>query len=181
MWFSILLTISATLSFISVITPPQPNHFVKNVSAVDPKIDPQHQEVLSRWLKTKPQFRLANELQDADKEGVAFYRQDWGKGFNPYYAVGDFNRDRRKDFAVLVVDSRKSAEEGFAIAIFNAPFNKKSRPNYFESGYEGVSRCFIAYDQMVRGRLFLGIYEADSICVTFYPKGQRYVYKDCEE
>lgn len=181
MWFSILLTISTTLSFISVITPQQPNHVVKNVSMFDSKIDPQHQEVLTRWLKTKPQFRLANESQDADKEGLAFYRQDWGKHFNPFYAVADFNRDRRKDFAVLVVDSRKSAEEGFAIAIFNAPFNKKSRPNYFEAGYAGISRCFIAYDQMTRGRLFLGIYEGDSICVTFYPKGQRYVYKDCEE
>jgi hypothetical protein len=99
MWFSILLTISTTLSFISVLTPPQPNYVDKKVSAVDSKIDPQHQEVLSRWLKTKPQFRLATESQDADKEGVAFYRQDWGKGFNPYYAVGDVNRDRRKDFA----------------------------------------------------------------------------------
>jgi hypothetical protein len=41
-------------------------------------------------------------------------RKDWGKDFNPYYSIGDFNRDGKYDFAVLLVDLKKLRKDCFA-------------------------------------------------------------------
>jgi len=140
---------------------------------------PEHKSVLERWLKEKRDLRLATESDCADKEGLEIWRKDWGKDFNPYYSIGDFNRDGRNDFAVLLVDLKSGEKQGFAIAIFNAPFGNKKAPNYFEEGYVSLGRCYIVYNQMIKRRLYLGMSESDFYCVTFYPKGLRYSFRDC--
>jgi len=140
---------------------------------------PEHKPVLERWLKEKRYLRLATESDCADKEGLEIWRKDWGKDFNPYYSIGDFNRDGKNDFAVLLVDLKKGEEHGFAIAIFNAPFGNKKAPNYFEGGYIDLGRCYIVYNQMAKRRLYLGVFESDFYCVTFYPKGLGYYFRDC--
>ena len=96
---------------------------------------------------------------------------------DPYYALGDFNRDGKEDFAVLLID-QKDKNPGFAIAIFNAPFRART-PNYFERGYRGIGNSYIAYNYIESRRLFLGKYESDVYCVTFYPGGRKYIFRDC--
>src|SRR5262249_19711559 len=142
-------------------------------------IRPEHRTVLARWLKNQPGLRLATETDCTDKESLEGYRKDWGKGFHPYYSIGDFNRDGKEDFAVLLIDLKKEEDHGFAIAIFNAPFDGKTDPNYFERGYIDIGRCYIGFNQIVKRRLYLGMFESDFYCVTFYPKGSGYVFKDC--
>lgn len=93
--------------------------------------------------------------------------------------LSDFNRDGKDDFAVLLVNLKEKDKQGFAIAIFNAPFGNKKSPNYFEDGYGRLGRCYIVYNQIVKRRLFLGMFESDFYCVTFYPKGARYYFRDC--
>jgi hypothetical protein len=152
----------------------------------DPKIQedyyarfrPEHKRVLSKWLANKPSLRPAVESDCTDKEYLEITRRDWGKQFDPYYVVADFNRDGKKDFAVLLVDSKNADENGFAIAIFNAPFAGKTNPNYFERGYIGIGNAYIVYNDMIKRRLYLGIYESDFYCVTFYPKKTKYIFRD---
>jgi hypothetical protein len=140
---------------------------------------PEHKPVLERWLKEKRYLRLATESDLTDKEDLGIWRKDWGKDFNPYYSIGDFNRDGKNDFAVLLIDLKNAQEHKFAIAIFNAPFANKKGPNYFEDGYIDLGRCYIVYNQMAKRRLYLGVSESDFYCVTFYPKGPRYYFRDC--
>src|SRR5262245_6938647 len=140
---------------------------------------PEHKTVLERWLKEKSHLRLATESDLTDKEDLEIWWKDWGKDFNPYYSIGDFNRDGKNDFAALLVDLKNGEEHGFAIAIFNAPFTNKKAPNYFEDGYAGLGRCYIVYNQMAKQRLFLGTSESDIYCVTFYLTGLRYYFRDC--
>jgi hypothetical protein len=140
---------------------------------------PEHKTVLERWLKEKRHLRLATESDLTDNEDLEIWRKDWGKDFNPYYSIGDFNRDGKNDFAVLLVDLMNGENHGFAIAIFNAPFTNKKAPNYFEDGYTDLGRCYIVYNQMAKRRLYLGMSESDVYCVTFYPKGLRYYFRDC--
>jgi len=140
---------------------------------------PEHKAVLERWLKEKLHLRLATEADCTDGEYLDMLRKDWGKDFNPHYSIGDFNRDGKDDFAVLLVDMKKGQEQGFAIAIFNAPFANKKAPNYFEDGYLDLGRCYIVYNQMAKRRLYLGMFESDFYCVTFYPKGLGYYFRDC--
>jgi len=142
-------------------------------------IRPEHRTVLARWLKNQPGLRLATEADCVDMESLEGYRKDWGKGFHPYYSIGDFNRDGKEDFAVLLIDLKKEEDHGFAIAIFNALFEGKSAPNYFERGYTDIGHCYIVFNRVAERRLYLGMFESDYYCVTFYPKGGGYVFKDC--
>ena len=80
---------------------------------------------------------------------------------------------------MLLVDLKNAQEHGFAIAIFNAPFTNKKAPNYFEDGYTDLGRSYIVYNQVAKRRLYLGMSESDFYCVTFYPKGLRYYFRDC--
>jgi hypothetical protein len=140
---------------------------------------PEHKSVLEKWLKEKHYLRPATESDCADKEYLEILRKAWGKDFNPYYSIGDFNRDGKYDFAVLLVDLKNGEQGGFAIAIFNAPFVNKKAPNYFEEGYDSLGHCYIVYNKTIRRRLFLGMYESDVYSEIFYPKGARRYYRYC--
>lgn len=148
-------------------------------NAVSSYLRPEHKSVLVRWLKEKRDLRVATESDCTDKESLGIWRKDWGKDFNPYYSIGDFNGDGKDDFAVLLVDLKNAEKQSFAIAIFNAPFGNRRAPNYFEEGYTRLGRSYIVYNQVAKRRLYLGVYESDFYCVTFYPKGAGYYFKDC--
>ena len=163
-------------------------------------IQPKHREILREWLKTKNHLRPGVEEIDnymfheeayEDKanfrkefEGnIKFLRETVGEKGYQYYAVGDMNGDGKKDFAVLLVDTRKPGNDEnpdeFALAIFNAPFKKGQRPNYFEDGLYGITNSYIVFDLMTEKHLFLGKLESDALCATYYSKGKTYYFKDC--
>lgn len=156
-------------------------------------LKPEHRAVLREWLKGRPHLRPAVEEVDnyifreqhkANFEGnLKFLRDTLGRGRNQYYSVGDMNRDGKKDFAVLLVDGRKAGDrvDPFALAIFNAPFRKGKGAAYYEDGLSGISNCYIVFDKVGKGHLFLGMFESDYLCATYYPKGRTYYFKDCLE
>jgi hypothetical protein len=174
--------------------------FVKKEVDYYAHIKPEHRQVLREWLKTKPYFRPGvEEIDDSmfhedayqDKtnfkksfEGnMKFLRETVGENGYQYYAVGDMNHDRKEDFAVLLVDTRKpgkySPHDEFALAIFNAPFKKGQRPSYFEEGLYGVTNSYIVFDKLIEKYLFLGKFESDALCATYYPRNKTYYFKDC--
>ena len=69
-------------------------------------LQPQHRDVLKKWLAHRPWLRPATEDDCEDKGNLALMRRDLGRKVHPYYSVADFNGDGKNDFAVLL--DRKS-------------------------------------------------------------------------
>ncbi len=150
---------------------------------------PQHREVLREWLKSKSYLRPAVEEVDStyfengkiiSEEGLKFLRETVGENGHQFYSVADMNRDGKEDFAVLLFSSRKQDDVNyFALAIFNAPFKKGQQPSYFEENLRGISNSYIVFDKMIEKHLFLGKFESDFYCITYFPKGKTYYFEDC--
>ncbi len=91
---------------------------------------PRHREVVQQWLARSGRganLRVATEKDCLNESGLAATRREQGKSYQPYYVVGDFNRDRREDFAVAFVNDRRRQRK-FTFVIFNGPFGNKSVP-----------------------------------------------------
>ena len=79
-----------------------------------------HRAVLAKYLKEHRAYRFATEDR-FDAETLKYMRRE-PKGQLPYYISGDFNRDGRKDFAVVVVKPGKpnvNDEKSSMLLIFN--------------------------------------------------------------
>ena len=155
-------------------------------------LKPEHREILQEWLKSKTHLRPAAEEKDS-----TVYAEEWksifegnmkmlrdtvGENGHQFYSVGDMNGDGKEDFAVLVVDNRQQSKDDidrFGLAIFNAPFKVGQKPSYYEDNLYDIAACYIVYDKMSKKRLFLGKFESDVYCATYYPKGKTYYFKDC--
>lgn len=137
------------------------------------RLQPQHKTVVEQWLRGKPSLRLATLGDCLNKEGLAATREQFGKNYFPYYVVGDFNRDKRGDFAIVLVNKHKSGEK-FAIAIFNGPVSTRSTPAFFEEGWDLSDGGLIKGG----GGILAGPFESDN-CVILRPSGRKYVIKDC--
>ena len=136
----------------------------------------QHNEAVQQWLASrKLALRVATVADNSNKEGLAITRQQRGKSYHPYYAVGDFNGDRKQDFAIALINERKR-KEPFAIAIFNGPVGKNSVPAYFTEGWD-LSDGGIFGDKT---GVMVGPFESDN-CVILRQRGKSYVIKDCLE
>ena len=136
----------------------------------------QHRAVLQQWLSSKPTLRLATEQDCVNKEGLTATRQENGQNYQPYYAVGDFNRDGQEDFAVVLINQGKRSRR-FAIAIFNGPFNarRSSLPNFFTEGVDLSQGGLVV---LSGNRLVAGVFQSDD-CVMLRPSGRTYVMKNC--
>jgi len=150
---------------------------------------PEHREVLREWLKSKPFLRPGVEEidsglfpgNDTPEGNLKFLRDTVGEKGYQYYSVGDMNQDGKIDFAVLLVDTHEEEDgnDRVALAIFNAPFLPNNSPAYFEDKLRGISNDYIVYDLMEKKHLFLGRFESDVYCATYYKKGATYTFKDC--
>lgn len=135
---------------------------------------PQHKVAVEQWLSSRKfALRVATVADCSNKEGLAATREQRGKGYHPYYAVGDFNGDRKEDFAIALVNPGKSKEQ-FAIAIFNGPVGKNSVPAYFSEGWDLDDGGLFKGG----GGVMAGPFESDN-CVILRPRGKKYVIKDC--
>jgi hypothetical protein len=94
--------------------------------------------------------------------------------YHPYVATGDFNSDGVRDFAVVVIDRSKSAQN-FVLVVFNGPFSSKaSTPTFEESGLdlrgEGL---FFGPPRPKPYRLVMGPFESDDTAILV-PQGRTY-------
>jgi hypothetical protein len=90
---------------------------------------PGHKTVVEKWLKLRPDVRFATDADNTNKEGLAATRRDRGRNYQPYYVVGDFNGDRKEDFAIALVKKKRS-EWPFVFAVFNGPVARATKPTF---------------------------------------------------
>ena len=131
------------------------------------EVKPAHAAVLKKWLAAKKGWRLALE-KDYGKDNLDYLRGNEEKILRPFYVVGDFNRDRKEDFAVILINNRKK----YGIAVFNAPFNAKAvqQPAFFTDGIETGDIIYYKKDSNL---LLIGPYASDSGFIL-KPKGKTY-------
>ena len=112
----------------------------------DAHLRPAHRATVRRWLASRPQWRLAVESDVSDPSFLSAARTDHGPRFQPFYAVGDFNRDGREDFAVVLARRNVRRGRDYAVAIFNAPVRAGARPAFFADGFQQNDMLFVGRD-----------------------------------
>lgn len=115
-------------------------------------LKPAHAAVLKKWLAANSGWRLALE-KDYGKDNLNFLRQGEGDSARPFYVAEDFNRDKKEDFAVVLVKGKT-----FAAAVFNAPFSN-SKPAFFTAKIESGD---IVYFNRSTKLLLVGPYASDA-------------------
>ena len=139
---------------------------------------PEHRAIVDEWLKSRPDLRLATDADNTNKDGLAAMRKERGRNYHPYYAVGDFNGDKKEDFAVFLVRKKKS-KWPFVFAIFNGPLTKGSKPAYLtDDDIADGGVTYSAQNPARRGRLLFGTFETDN-CVIVLPRGRSYTTRPC--
>jgi hypothetical protein len=136
---------------------------------------PQHREIVQKWLTSRPELRLATEADCVNKYGLKSTRAEDGKSYHPYYAVGDFNGDRKEDFAVALIDRRKHKWK-FVIAVFNGPVGIASVPSFIIEKAD-LSEGGFFYNKEAKPserRLSFCIFDTDN-CQFLEPRGKGYV------
>jgi len=164
------------LSIVLCILPILPVVVNAQQEGIGPKhLSQQHTEVVDRWLAGKSDLRLATLADCLNKDGLAATREQHGKSYHPYYAVGDFNHDKREDFAVVLVNKRKKKDK-FAVAVFNGALGKNTVPAYFGEGWDlSDGGLFEGSDGILAGP-----FESDN-CVILRPRRKTYVVVACIE
>lgn len=145
--------------------------------------EPKHKEVLKEWLKEKPFLRPAIEKVDSilDKSSLEDIHKH---SETQFYSIGDFNKDRREDFAVLLVDTKNNNDGKFAIAIFNGDSKKVTKPNYFMDNLHKISNVYIKHSKTYDGQfdsdsfILINDYKRNS-CGGFIPKENIYESVAC--
>lgn len=141
---------------------------------------PEHRAIVDAWLKLRPDLRLATDADNTNKEGLAGTRKDRGRNYQPYYVVGDFNGDRKEDFAVALVKKKKS-QWPFVFAVFNGPVAGSTKPTFTEDADLSNGGIFYNPENPPGGfRLAFGTFESDD-CAIVRPRRRSYVTKPCLE
>jgi len=137
-------------------------------------LDPSHREALKNYLKTRSTMSLRLETV-VSQEYMKSMMETLGAGLKPNYAVGDFNGDKKRDFAVLLTRPGKPKNEtpgeGFSsehfpdlplhLVVFNGGAGSSFKPA-FTLNFYGPPAAFIQFDKKAR-RLFYGVYETDNM------------------
>ena len=148
---------------IVVVTSFSISHAQRSVS----ELEPAHAAALKTYLASHKNvsFRPESILDDEYLKSV---RDQMGKTFKPNYAVGDFNKDRRKDFAVLLKRTGKrvssgatSVEHEWDYPLRLVVFNNTARgfTPVFTQDLMGPLPALISVDG---GTLNYGVWETDS-------------------
>jgi len=145
------------------------------------ELAPAHAAALETYLSANKTltFRQEHNLSDEYLKSV----HEWfGKRFKPNYAVGDFNRDKIRDFAVLLYREGKSEPSGASgennehtpdyplrLVVFNG--EKRGFRVAYTTDLMGPHAAFIRFDK----QLYYGIFETDSDTFILAPAGRGYI------
>lgn len=124
-----------------------------------------HVSPLANFLKANPLIRLAQTSDFWEWDRVSSEIRGQYSNSHPYYAVGDFNRDRFEDFAVVLVDMTIGAMprnyEGNGSKYYNASV---AVFNGSDIGYNNYPN-FIEKWGVVQSNLLLYSYETNDLMV----------------
>jgi hypothetical protein len=145
------------------------------------------QDILGVWLARHPDFRVATDADCDCAEDIQQMKTGYGGGwpavsdYHPYIATGDFNSDGVRDFAAVVVDRSKSAQN-FVLLVFNGPFNSHAAvPAFVEPGldlrYQGLS---FGPPRPKPYRLVMGFFESDNTAILV-PRGRTHKLRGNED
>lgn len=141
---------------------------------------PAQQAVLKAWISNHPEFRVANDKDCDCADNIAEIRKGDGgvwkavPNYHPYYVSGDFNGDKKIDFAVILVQPSEKGKH--FLAIFNGPYKSGSKPVYL-SAEDGA--LFYGDPRPKPYRLIIGAFASEG--ASLEPKGASYeiVDSDC--
>ncbi len=85
-----------------------------------------HVAELSTWLAKHPDYRQARDSDCKCEELIKINKIDHGSDFSPYRAVGDFDGDKKRDIAVVVVN--KTSLKDFRILVFSSRIANGKKP-----------------------------------------------------
>lgn len=139
---------------------------------------PAHRAAFRSFISRNPSYEFIPETR-FDTRTLSAARNEWGFGrnFKPYYQTGDFNRDGRRDFAlVLLVAGRNSnsRNNGMRVVIFNGVRGNRYRVAHIER----VDYSTALFINTNRNGLHVGVMETDSTG-CFAPAGRGYTVEPC--
>jgi hypothetical protein len=138
----------------------------------------EHRAIVDKWVKLRADLRLATDADNSNRDGLTATRRDRGRNYQPYYVVGDFNGDRKEDFAVALVRKRKS-QWPFVFAIFNGPTGRATKPTFTVDADLSDGGIFYNPQNPPSGfRLAFGTFQTDN-CVIVSPRRQTYATRPC--
>lgn len=149
-------------------------------AAVPDYFSAEHRTVLQKWLARRQKFLVATDKDCGQcANEIANERRLSGTDYHPYYIVGDFNGDGKKDFAValteLEADEEGRAEQKFKVLVFNGPFSRRTALPAFEKDELNLrdGGLFFGPPRKQPYRLFIGLFGNDQ-GLTLIPRGRKY-------
>jgi hypothetical protein len=144
-------------------------------------LPPAQARVVDRWLKSHAGYRVAtdDDCEDCATNIAALRRGSGGPwkpvpNYHPYCVEGDFNGDKNRDLAIVVVAPTKAAER-FVLLVFNGPFTSPGTHSpAFVSEPMDLKHSGLAYGppRPRPYRLLIGEFESEGILLI--PKGKGY-------
>ena len=147
-------------------------------------LKPSHAAALEQFLSKNKEYQfLSSKVIDA--EYMKFIRESFGKTFEPYYQVADFNRDKIVDFAIILSRKGERKENGatseehkydypLAVVIFNGNKNGTFRKAFLED-IEAPLVCFLNVEGTKKKTIYFGVFETDADTRIFTPAGKGYI------
>ena len=147
-------------------------------------LKPAHAAELQKYLSKDKSVGFLQE-HVIDDETLKDMRKEIRKRMMPYYLTGDFNRDGRPDFAIILSRSGKpkfdSEEEAAArkddvnlrLVVFNG--TKKGFTVAHTEDLEAPLTCFINLSDEKKPRLYFGVFRSDADTFILAPAGRGYI------
>lgn len=148
------------------------------------ELKPAHAVALQKFLSTHKGLGFLQEYAIED-ETLADMRKYFGRGFKPYYVTGDFNRDGRSDFAMILsregtpkfateeeAEARKE-DRNLALIVWNG--TRKGFVFAHAEEIEAPLTCMIQMSQEKKPKLYFGVYESDADTFALAPAGKGYI------
>ncbi len=141
-----------------------------------------HAIALEKFLSANKNYGFMSENfidKDFGEDYLIDMRKWFKKPLKPYYIVGDFNKDKIVDFALILsrnIAPKKAEDSDYyihslTIAIFNGG-KKGAFTKAFSEDVEVPLNCFLNVEDK---QLYFGVFETDADTMIFTPVGKGYI------